>query len=103
MNIDAKVLEELKAKHGELHELSSDHYAVVVRRPDRQVWRKFVDSAADERRRTDAIERLFLDCVVWPDLPTVSVMLDARPALAQQFGAEVAALASDGAVEKKAL
>ncbi len=103
-DIDPKTIDELKAKHGaELHQFSSDHYTVVVTKPSRQVWRKFTDTIVDERRRPDAVERLFLDCVVYPDQTAILAMLDARPALALQFGNEIAELARDGEVKKKSL
>ena len=102
-DIDPSIIDELKAKHGELHQLSSEHYTVIVRKPSRPIWRKFTDAIVDERRRVDAIERLFLDCVVYPDGSAVNAMLDAKPALAQIFGGEVADLARDGEVEKKVL
>jgi hypothetical protein len=101
--IEQKTIDELKAKHGELHQLSSPNFTVIVRKPDRQVWRKFCDAIVDERRRVDAVERLFLDCVVYPESAAVNAMLDSKPALAQQFGSEVADLAKDGEVEKKVL
>lgn len=103
MAIDPKVIEELKAKHGEVFLLASKSHEVVVRKPDRQIWRKFVTLAADQSRRPDAIERIFLDCVVYPDAAGVQALLDRYPALAQQFGAEVTDLARDGEVEKKVL
>jgi hypothetical protein len=104
-DIDTKVLDELKAKHPgvTLLTLRSASYAVIVRSPSRQAWRKFSELIVDEKRRADAVERLFLDCVVYPDNPAINAMLDVKPALAQQFGAEVVDLARDGEVEKKAL
>jgi hypothetical protein len=101
MAIEQKIIDELKAKHGELVILSTASYEVVVKAPNRQVWRKFVSKVADEKSRADAVEVLFLDCVVYPDAPVINAMLDAKPALAQQFGSEVADLARDGEVEKK--
>lgn len=97
--------EKLKAQHGDIYSVSAPSgEMVVVRMPDRALWKRFRSHMADERRRIDALENLVRGCVVHPDAPTFDAMLEKKPGLAETFGAAVvdlAGMAQDS--EKKAL
>jgi len=102
---DEKIAE-LKAKYGELHQLSHDGESVVVTRPNRQQWKKFRAFMNDDRKRGDAIESLLRECVVHPSLDELNSLLEVKPGLAEAFGSsvvELAGAAKTEAVEKKVL
>lgn len=91
--IEESVIEELKAKFGEVVVLAAGEHEVAVRCPSRAIWKKFRTLMADPVKRPDAYEHLFLDCAVHPEKMAVMAMLDRKPALAENFGMEVAGLA----------
>ena len=97
MGVTAEIVEELKAKHGEVTELKACGYAVLVKSPSRAVWRKFKTFAVDPVKRLDCSEALFKDCVVYPEMAEVEAMLAKKPALAEVFGGAICELA--GATE----
>lgn len=86
--IDQKTLEELKAKHGEVHVLSAENAGIQVacRRVDRATYKRLKAELADVAKRATAFENLFLACVVFPDREAADRMLDELPALGDSFG-----------------
>lgn len=102
---DAKLVEELKTKHGELHELSAPSgETVIVATPSKATWKRFQSQIHDERRRADAIEGLVRACIVHPANGDVELMLDRRPGLVETFGKVIVELGGAGQeVQKKAL
>jgi hypothetical protein len=102
---DQGTIDKLKAEHGDgLTHLRAAGHDVVVKRPSRLEWRRFLEAAADASKRARAVETLFLAAVVHPDKKAVAEILEARPALAERFGDEVAKLAgAEEVVEKNAL
>ena len=98
MPIDASVIEDLKAKHGEIYEFDHEDVAVVVKRPGRPQWKRFRSLIADERRRPDALETLLRDCLVYPGQKELDAFLDRYPAVGESFGGKLAELA--GLTEK---
>ena len=77
---------------------------IVVRRPDRPVWKRFQAQAQDDRRRQEALENLVTGCLVYPENGGWDAMVDERPGLVQSFGNAIVELAGAAqAVEKKAL
>jgi hypothetical protein len=82
-----------RAQHGEVTELSASGVSVLVRAPSRGEYKRFRSDSFDAAKRSDAVERLCRACVVAPDAATFDRILDARPALADVFGARVLELA----------
>jgi hypothetical protein len=104
MAIDSAAIEDLKAKHGEVHQLSHAGVEVIVRTPGRAQWKRFRALTADEKRRPDALETLLRDCLLYPSLSDLDAILDRRPGLAETFGGQLVELAGlSGEAEKKDL
>lgn len=104
--LDAKIIEELKAKHPgqKLVQLEGAGATVVVRPPTKAEFDKFRAHMDDERRRPKALEYLFRGTVVYPEVAAVEALIDRLPGLSVRFGAEVLELAGAvQAVEKKEL
>ena len=91
--IDPKVIEELKAKHGEIYRLEHLGHEVVVRLPSSPEWLRFKEMQADEGRRSKAPAQLVRDTCVFPDAQSLEVMLNKYPGLADTFAGEVAEVA----------
>jgi hypothetical protein len=93
--IDPKVLEDLKAKHGEVVVLSDEETGteIVVRKPPRAAYKRFRSMAFDPKKQADAAESLMVDCVVHPSNDAWNALLDVYPALAETFAPEVLKLA----------
>lgn len=98
-------VDELKAQHGDVVELSHAGRSIIVKRPSRAVWRKFQAKARGPGplAQHDALEGLVRDCLVHPDPAGFDAMLEALPGLVATFGGELVELAGVGASEKKAL
>ena len=104
MAIDQKVIDELKAKHQDLTQLSQDETDILVKPPTRPQWKRFRAFMSDERKRPDAMEQLLRDCLVYPELTELDAMLERRPGLAESFGSSVVEMAGlTDRVEKKVL
>lgn len=95
---DAKVIEELKAEHGEIYLLQTAGVAVVVKPPSKPAMKRFTANAAKEEKRYEALESLLRDAVVWPDQRELSLLIDRKPGVVAPFGEKLAELA--GAVEE---
>jgi hypothetical protein len=96
--IDPKIIDDLKAKHSDLHLLEHDGVEMVFKRPSKEVYRRFKKLVLDEDRRAEAAERLIFDCLAWPDAPTAQVALEKQPGLVDTFASSLADLA--GAAKK---
>ncbi len=102
--MDQKVIEELKAQHGEIHQLSYAGVDVIVRAPSRAAWKRYRALMSDAARRADSFEVLLRDCLLHPSLQELDGILDRRPGLAETFGAELVEIAGLGKeAEKKVL
>ena len=76
-------LHDLKARHGDdLHLLSAAGEHVVATVPSAAQFQQFKDYAADERKRTRALETLTRACVVYPDAEALDVLLGVGERLA---------------------
>jgi hypothetical protein len=90
---------ELKSKHGgELHLLVAAGEYCIATTPSPAQYQQFKDYAADDRKRTHALETLTRACVVYPDPAGLDVLLERKPGLATSFGGKLTELA--GAVEE---
>lgn len=87
--IDPKLLEELKAKHGNVVVLTADEACVQVacKRPDRATYKRFKVEIGDANKKTSALENLCLTCLVHPSREEFERLLDEMPALGDTFGA----------------
>jgi hypothetical protein len=83
--LDEKTIEDLKAKHGEIHLLELESAEVIVKVPDRDAWRRYRDMQRDEKRAAGAPERLLRDCCVFPDAAGLETLLAGRPGLVESF------------------
>ena len=85
---DPKIVDELKAKHGDVYILTADEAGVqvVCKRPSRPVYRKFRDQRSAPNKRSMAFEEPFLSCLVHPAPKEFDRVLDEMPALADTFG-----------------
>lgn len=92
-------IDALKAAHpgSELHLLTVGDgeraETIIVKVPDRTRWMRFKEQAADKNRRAVAMEALVHDCAVYPAKAEVMARIEARPALAETFGAQIVELA----------
>jgi hypothetical protein len=94
-NIDEKLIEDLKAKHGEVVHLVDQETGteVVVRKPPRAAYKRFRSMAFDPKKQADAAESLMVDCIVHPSRDEWNTLLEQYPALAETFAPEVLKLA----------
>jgi hypothetical protein len=90
---------ELKARHSEeLHLLVAAGEHCIATSPSPAQYQQFKDYAADDRKRTRALEMLTRACVVHPDPAGLEALLGRKPGLATSFGGKLLELA--GAVEE---
>ncbi len=88
--IDDKLIERLKAEHGEVHLLEHDGIEVVVKPAVRPEWKRFNEMRGDPARKVGAAEQLLRDCCVFPDAAGLAAILARKPGLAETFGGECA-------------
>lgn len=98
MPLDAKVIERLKAEHGEVYILEAAGSSVVVKPPARAAMKRFFNLSAREDRRYEALEALLQDCVVYPEPAELARLLERKPGLVAPFGEKLVTLA--GATEE---
>ena len=102
-------MQQLKDKHPTLKLVlltAPDGQEVVVRKPDRMMYRRYRGQMMDEGRRADANEIFLRQCTVYPSEAELEAMIDDAPGLADTFSGKllkVAGLAGEDKVEKKAL
>lgn len=99
--IDKALLEQLRAQHGDVFELTEGGETVVVKRPSRGDYRRFRQDRQDDKRRAMALETLFEACLVHPELDALEPVLDRKPALADVFGGRLLEIASGETPEGK--
>jgi hypothetical protein len=95
--IQAK-LDAAKAAHGEAFVLQSDDQraTVIVRRPKRGEYQRYQSERFNDAKKTRALERLFLSCLVWPLPAEFDAVLEQMPALGDTFGLGVCEIAGGG-------
>jgi len=98
MPLDAKMIEKLKAEHGEVYLLEAAGVGVVVKAPTRASMKRFMALASREDRRYEALEALLRDSVVWPEAGELATILERKPGLVAPFGEQLVRLA--GATEE---
>lgn len=98
MPLDAKLVEKLKAEHGEVYILEAAGGSVVVKPPSRAAMKRFFNLSAREDRRYEALEALLQDCAVYPDPSELARLLERKPGLVAPFGEQLVRLA--GATEE---
>lgn len=79
--LDPKLVEELKAKYGEVRKVTLGDEVFVMRPASRAEWKRFEEARADETKRHVARENLVRHCVVYPDADGLEAVLDRRPAM----------------------
>lgn len=98
MALDAKIIEKLKAEHGEVYALEAAGASVVVRPPTRAAMKRFFNLSSREDRRYEALEALLQDCVVHPAPADLAALLERKPGLVAPFGEKLVSIA--GATEE---
>lgn len=99
--IDPAILEQARAEHGDVFELSEGGETVLVKRPNRGDYRRFRADRQDDKRRAVALEALFEACLVFPKLDDFEPILDRKPALADVLGGKLLEIASGETPEGK--
>lgn len=84
--IDEKKVEDLRAEHGDVFVLEEGGESVVCKRPTRAQYKRFRKERMDSRRNAEALETLFLGCLVYPPADEFEATLELKPALADVFG-----------------
>jgi hypothetical protein len=87
--IDEDTIRDLKAKHGELHMLTSGDAVVIVRKPTRKEYERFRANSSDPNKRDIAVASLVTTVLVHPDRAAFDKMLDAAPGLCEEFAEPV--------------
>lgn len=91
---DEPAIAEMVDKHGAVGDgiaiLRTPEGAVVVKRPQQAVWRRFSDT-----KNTDgpAVYKLVRGCVVYPSLERLEAIIEKRPAALEQLGGLISELA----------
>ena len=98
MPLDTKMIEKLKAEHGEVYLLEAAGASVVVRPPSRAAMKRFFNLSSREDRRYEALEALLQDSAVYPEPAELARLLEKTPGLVAPFGEKLVALA--GATEE---
>lgn len=107
--MDEKKLEALKAEHPNLKLVvlrAPGGEEVVVRRPNREIWKRYIGAMMTDDRKLDAGENLLKTCLVFPDPSGFEALVDDAPGLVMTFtGAlmDVAGFSPGEKVEKKAV
>ncbi len=87
--IAQEIIDKLKEQFGsDLRLLSSDAgdgVEVIVRKPNRQEWKRFRAESGDKTTRDVASENLFRSVVVYPDRPSVMALLERLPGIVEEF------------------
>ena len=91
--MDAPTIDKLKSEHGECKLIKTNNLEIVIRRPKRGEYKRFMRSVSSDRDKSDAIETLVKDCVVHPSLKEFDALLDMLPALCEELGEHVLEMA----------
>ena len=87
--IDSEKLDELRAKHGALYSVDTEHGPVVYRGCNRIEFRQWKANRDDDAKKLVADEILARACVVYPDAAAFDSVLDKLPALATLLQSEI--------------
>lgn len=91
--MDQAIIDKLKSEHGECKLVKTNGLEIVVRRPRRGEYKRFMKGVSNDRDKADAVETLVLDCVVHPTRKEFDALLDTLPALCEELGEHVLELA----------
>lgn len=101
MQPDPKLVEELKAKHGDdIHQLGMPKgidAIVIVRTPTTEMWDRMQDRVLDPKA-TQAVKRaaarnILIDVLVHPSREELGALLDRKPGLVQTLSNQLLAIA----------
>ena len=97
-------IDELKAQHGTIFELTASGESFIAKPPARDVWKRFRAQVMDEGKRIVAMENLVRGCIVSPTGPELDSVFDRLPGLVETLGKKLVEEAgAGGEAEKKAL
>ena len=91
--MDQAVIDELKAKHGELTQVDVGEQEFIVRGPTKAEYAAFRAMIFDESKRAYATEDLVRACIVYPERKAFEALLAHRPALPEVLSEHVLTLA----------
>lgn len=91
--MDQSLIDKLRSEHEDCKLIKTNGLEIVVRRPRRGEYKRFMKAVSNERDKADAIETLVLDCVVHPPRAEFDKLLDKLPALCEELGEHVLELA----------
>jgi hypothetical protein len=91
--MDQSLIDKLRAEHEDCKLIKTNGLEIVVKRPNRGEYKRFMKSVSSERDKADAIETLVLDCVVHPTRKEFDALLNKLPALCEELGEHVLELA----------
>jgi hypothetical protein len=92
--LDPKTIEDLKAKHGRVYQLTvplgdDEPRVFVFRAPKKPEYKRYRKEMFDEETRDVATEHLVRDVIVHPDKAGFNALLEEYPALAETIGKDV--------------
>lgn len=100
MQPDPKLVEELKAKYGDIHLLGMPKGVdgiVIVRTPTPEMWDRLQDRAMDPRAtqatKRAAARNILIDVLVHPGREELGALLDRKPGLVQTLSNQLTAIA----------
>jgi hypothetical protein len=95
MELTQERVQELKARYGELYELTADldegPLVVIVRKPGRAQFARFAKDMTGDAYK--ASTNLFFDCLVQPEPEVLRARFEASPGLVLPFSAQLMKLA----------
>jgi len=101
--LDALILDELRAKHGDLYMVETPVGDVVFRGANRIEYRQWKSAREDDVKKFAADEILSRMCVVYPSAAIFEAMLDKLPALATLLQGEIIQISGGAALSAKKL
>jgi hypothetical protein len=98
---DPKLVEELKAKHGDdIHQLGMPkgvEAVVIVRTPTTEMWDRMQDRVLDPRAtqatKRAAARNILIDVLLYPSRDELGALLDRRPGLVQTLSNQLLGIA----------
>lgn len=90
MSLTQEKIDALKTEHGDLKRVRTKRSGdIVVRGPNLGEWRRWRAESADVKKRAQAVETLVRACVVYPDPPAFSALVEKAPATIEQLAESV--------------
>ncbi|GEC88592.1 MULTISPECIES: DUF6848 family protein [Brevibacillus] len=83
--------QELKKKHGELHEISNDDYYLLFKKPERDNLSRFLKESMKDTYR--GLRNLIMDTLVFPTREELDKEFEVQPGLVIGIGTELQKLA----------